>query len=449
MRVAIFGTGYVGLVTGTCLAEVGHQVMCVDVDAAKVEGLRKGIVPIYEPGLAPMVRANHDAGRLRFTTDAAEAVAFGDIIFIAVGTPPDEDGSADLKYVLQVARAIGRHLEKPAVIVDKSTVPVGTADKVQQEIASALRERGVELAFEVVSNPEFLKEGDAVNDCMRPDRIVVGASSNEAFEAMRRLYAPFNRNHERMVTMDVRSAELTKYAANAMLATKISFMNEIANIAERVGADVEMVRKGIGSDPRIGWHFIYPGAGYGGSCFPKDVQALARTAGQHGYATRILDAVEAVNEAQKGHLFELMIRHYGDVAALRGKTLAVWGLAFKPNTDDMREASSRRLVTQLLDAGAHVQAYDPEAREEAQRIFGERDGLLICESAEAALEGADALAVVTEWKQFRSPDFAMLKSALADAVVFDGRNLYDPGEVEAHGLAYWGIGRGRSVTIPA
>ena len=449
MRVAIFGTGYVGLVTGTCLAEVGHQVMCVDVDAAKVEGLRKGIVPIYEPGLAPMVRANHDAGRLRFTTDAAEAVAFGDIIFIAVGTPPDEDGSADLKYVLQVARAIGRHLEKPAVIVDKSTVPVGTADKVQQEIAAALRERGVELAFEVVSNPEFLKEGDAVNDCMRPDRIVVGASSNEAFEAMRRLYAPFNRNHERMVTMDVRSAELTKYAANAMLATKISFMNEIANIAERVGADVEMVRKGIGSDPRIGWHFIYPGAGYGGSCFPKDVQALARTAGQHGYATRILDAVEAVNEAQKGHLFELMIRHYGDVAALRGKTLAVWGLAFKPNTDDMREASSRRLVTQLLDAGAHVQAYDPEAREEAQRIFGERDGLLICESAEAALEGADALAVVTEWKQFRSPDFAMLKSALADAVVFDGRNLYDPGEVEAHGLAYWGIGRGRSVTIPA
>ena len=449
MRVAIFGTGYVGLVTGTCLAEVGHQVMCVDVDAAKVEGLRKGIVPIYEPGLAPMVRANHDAGRLRFTTDAAEAVAFGDIIFIAVGTPPDEDGSADLKYVLQVARAIGRHLEKPAVIVDKSTVPVGTADKVQQEIAAALRERGVELAFEVVSNPEFLKEGDAVNGCLRPDRIVVGASSNEAIDAMRRLYAPFNRNHERMVTMDVRSAELTKYAANAMLATKISFMNEIANIAERVGADVEMVRKGIGSDPRIGWHFIYPGAGYGGSCFPKDVQALARTAGQHGYATRILDAVEAVNEAQKGHLFELMIRHYGDVAALRGKTLAVWGLAFKPNTDDMREASSRRLVTQLLDAGAHVQAYDPEAREEAQRIFGERDGLLICESAEAALEGADALAVVTEWKQFRSPDFAMLKSALADAVVFDGRNLYDPGEVEAHGLAYWGIGRGRSVTIPA
>ena len=449
MRVAIFGTGYVGLVTGTCLAEVGHQVMCVDVDAAKVEGLRKGIVPIYEPGLAPMVRANHDAGRLRFTTDAAEAVAFGDIIFIAVGTPPDEDGSADLKYVLQVARAIGRHLEKPAVIVDKSTVPVGTADKVQQEIAAALRERGVELAFEVVSNPEFLKEGDAVNDCMRPDRIVVGASSNEAIDAMRRLYAPFNRNHERMVTMDVRSAELTKYAANAMLATKISFMNEIANIAERVGADVEMVRKGIGSDPRIGWHFIYPGAGYGGSCFPKDVQALARTAGQHGYATRILGAVEAVNEAQKGHLFELMIRHYGDVAALRGKTLAVWGLAFKPNTDDMREASSRRLVTQLLDAGAHVQAYDPEAREEAQRIFGERDGLLICESAEAALEGADALAVVTEWKQFRSPDFTMLSNALADAVVFDGRNLYDPGEVEAHGLAYWGIGRGRSVTIPA
>ena len=449
MRVAIFGTGYVGLVTGTCLAEVGHQVMCADVDAAKVEGLREGVVPIYEPGLTPMVRANHEAGRLRFTTDAAEAVAFGDIIFIAVGTPPDEDGSADLKYVLQVARTIGEHLERPAVIVDKSTVPVGTADKVQQEIAAALRERGVDVGFEVVSNPEFLKEGDAVNDCMRPDRIVVGASSNDAIEAMRRLYAPFNRNHERMVTMNVRSAELTKYAANAMLATKISFMNEIANIAERVGADVEMVRKGIGSDPRIGWHFIYPGAGYGGSCFPKDVQALARTAAQHGYGTRILDAVEAVNDAQKGHLFELMTRHYGGADALRGKSVAVWGLAFKPNTDDMREASSRRLVRQLLEAGARVQAYDPEAREEAQRIFGECDGLVICESEEAALQGAEALAVVTEWKQFRSPDFARLKAALADAVVFDGRNLYEPAEVEAHGLAYWGIGRGRSVTMPA
>ena len=449
MRVAIFGTGYVGLVTGTCLAEVGHQVMCVDVDAAKVAGLREGIVPIYEPGLTPMVRANHEAGRLRFTTDAAEAVDFADIIFIAVGTPPDEDGSADLQYVLAVARSIGEDLARPAIIVNKSTVPVGTADKVRTAIAEALAARGADIAFEVVSNPEFLKEGDAVNDCMRPDRIVVGAESQDAIESMRRLYAPFNRNHERMVTMDVRSAELTKYAANAMLATKISFMNEIANIAEKVGADVEMVRKGIGSDPRIGWHFIYPGAGYGGSCFPKDVQALARTATQHGYEAKLLDAVEAVNDAQKGHLFELILRHYGQADALRGKTFALWGLAFKPNTDDMREASSRRLLAQLWDAGARVRAYDPEARAEARRIFGERGDLLLCESAEAALEGADALAVVTEWKQFRSPDFSAVREALTDAVVFDGRNLYDPDEAEAHGLAYWGIGRGRSVRMPA
>ncbi len=449
MRVAIFGTGYVGLVTGTCLAEVGHQVMCVDVDAAKVAGLREGIVPIYEPGLTPMVRANHEAGRLRFTTDAAEAVDFADIIFIAVGTPPDEDGSADLQYVLAVARSIGEDLARPAIIVNKSTVPVGTADKVRTAIAEALAARGADIAFEVVSNPEFLKEGDAVNDCLRPDRIVVGAESQDAIESMRRLYAPFNRNHERMVTMDVRSAELTKYAANAMLATKISFMNEIANIAEKVGADVEMVRKGIGSDPRIGWHFIYPGAGYGGSCFPKDVQALARTATQHGYEAKLLDAVEAVNDAQKGHLFELILRHYGQADALRGKTFALWGLAFKPNTDDMREASSRRLLAQLWDAGARVRAYDPEARAEARRIFGERGDLLLCESAEAALEGADALAVVTEWKQFRSPDFSAVREALTDAVVFDGRNLYDPDEAEAHGLAYWGIGRGRSVRMPA
>ena len=451
MRVAIFGTGYVGLVTGACLAEVGHDVVCVDINAAKLEGLRRGVIPIFEPGLEPMVKANHAAGRLDFTTDAAQAIAHGDVVFIAVGTPPDEDGSADLQYVLQVAKTIGRHIEKPTLVVNKSTVPVGTADKVRAAIAAELGTRGVALAFDVVSNPEFLKEGDAVNDCMRPDRIVIGAGNAASIEALKRLYAPFNRNRDRVVAMDVRSAELTKYAANAMLATKISFMNEMANIAERVGADIEQVRHGIGSDPRIGWHFIYPGAGYGGSCFPKDVQALARTAGQHGYDARLLNAVEAVNDSQKGHLFELIQRHYdlGEDEGVRGKTFAVWGLAFKPNTDDMREASSRRLVTQLLDAGAHVQAYDPEAREEAQRIFGERDGLLICESAEAALEGADALAVVTEWKQFRSPDFAMLKSALADAVVFDGRNLYDPGEVEAHGLAYWGIGRGRSVTIPA
>jgi len=445
MRVCIFGTGYVGLVTGACLAEVGHDVVCVDIDAAKVAGLDNGVIPIYEPGLEPMVKANHAAGRLRFTTDAALGVAHGEVVFIAVGTPPDEDGSADLQYVLAVATTIGRHLERPAVVVDKSTVPVGTAGKVRDAIAAELQARGADVAFDVVSNPEFLKEGAAVEDCMRPDRIVIGADSAAAVEKLRRLYAPFNRNHDRIVAMDVRSAELTKYAANAMLATKISFMNEIANIAERVGADVEMVRKGIGSDPRIGWHFIYPGAGYGGSCFPKDVQALARTAQQHGVQPRLLQAVEAVNEAQKGHLFELMARHYGGAANLRGKTVALWGLAFKPNTDDMREASSRRLLQQLWEAGATVRAYDPEAMQETRRIFGERAGLVLCDAAADALQGADALVVVTEWKQFRSPDFAKLRAALADAVVFDGRNLYEPAEIEAAGIAYYGIGRGRSL----
>ncbi|MFC3715655.1 UDP-glucose dehydrogenase family protein [Luteimonas soli] len=447
MRVAIFGTGYVGLVTGTCLAEVGHEVVCVDIDQAKVDGLGKGVIPIYEPGLEPMVKANHAAGRLRFTTDAAQAVAHGEVIFIAVGTPPDEDGSADLQYVLAVARTIGTHLQKPAVVVDKSTVPVGTADRVRETIARTLAGRGAQVKFDVVSNPEFLKEGAAVEDCMRPDRIVIGADNPEAVETLRRLYAPFNRNHERVVSMDVRSAELTKYAANAMLATKISFMNEIANIAEKVGADVEMVRKGIGSDPRIGWHFIYPGAGYGGSCFPKDVQALARTSQQHGHAPTLLDAVEAVNERQKGHLFELMLRHYGDVSALRGRTVALWGLAFKPNTDDMREASSRRLLQQLWEAGAKVRAFDPEAMEETRRIFGERTDLVLCDSAEEALQGADALVVITEWKQFRSPDFDELGRRLADAVIFDGRNLYEPDDVEAAGLAYYGIGRGRSIRL--
>ncbi|KRD39647.1 UDP-glucose 6-dehydrogenase [Lysobacter sp. Root916] len=445
MRVTIFGTGYVGLVTGTCLADVGHDVVCVDIDAAKVEGLNQGVIPIYEPGLEPMVKANHAAGRLHFTTDAAAAIAHGDMIFIAVGTPPDEDGSADLQYVLAVARTIGRHIERAVVVVNKSTVPVGTADKVQAAIAAELAQRGVEVGFDVASNPEFLKEGDAVNDCMRPDRIVVGSSNPAAVEKLKRLYAPFNRNHERIVVMDVRSAELTKYAANAMLATKISFMNEIANIAEKVGADIEMVRQGIGSDPRIGWHFIYPGAGYGGSCFPKDVQALARTAQHSGYSARLLDAVEAVNDSQKGHLFELIQRHYG--GAIEGKTFAVWGLAFKPNTDDMREASSRRLLAQLWEAGAKVRAYDPEATEEAQRVFGERDDLVLCDSSRAALADADALVVVTEWKQFRSPDFARVRNALADAVIFDGRNLYHPDEVESAGLAYYGIGRGRSIRL--
>jgi UDPglucose 6-dehydrogenase len=447
MRIAIFGTGYVGLVTGTCLAEVGHDVVCVDIDADKVQGLKQGVVPIFEPGLQPMVQANFAAGRLDFTTDAAMAIAHGEVVFIAVGTPPDEDGSADLQYVLKVARTIGQYIDRPTLVVNKSTVPVGTADKVRAAIAAELQARGADVAFDVVSNPEFLKEGDAVKDCMRPDRIVIGANGERAVDKMKRMYAPFNRNHDRIVVMDVRSAELTKYAANAMLATKISFMNEIANIAERVGADIEHVRHGIGSDPRIGWHFIYPGAGYGGSCFPKDVQALARTAQQHNYDARLLNAVEAVNDSQKGHLFELIQRHYdlGEDEGVRGKTFAVWGLSFKPNTDDMREASSRRLLEQLWQAGAVVRAYDPEASHEARRIFGQREDLLLCDSATAALQGADALVVVTEWKQFRSPDFARLYASLGDAVVFDGRNLYEPADVEAAGLAYYGIGRGRSV----
>ncbi len=443
MRVTLFGTGYVGLVTGACLAEVGHDVMCLDIDAAKIEGLRHGVVPIYEPGLEDLVRQNQLAGRLRFSTDAAQGIAHGDILFIAVGTPPDEDGSADLRHVLEVARTIGRHLDRSKVVVDKSTVPVGTGDRVREAIAGELAARSEAIAFEVVSNPEFLKEGDAVKDCMRPDRIVIGTDSPRAIEQMKRLYAPFNRNHERLVIMDMRSAELTKYAANAMLATKISFMNEMANIAERVGADIEMVRHGIGSDPRIGYAFIYPGAGYGGSCFPKDVQALERTARQYGYQARILDAVERVNQAQKARLFELLQKHFdGD---LQGRRFALWGLAFKPNTDDMREASSRTLLELLWKAGASVRAYDPEAMDEARRIFGERDDLALCATANEALEGADALIVVTEWKAFWNPRFADLAGKLRAKVVFDGRNIYDPVEVEAAGLAYYGIGRGRSV----
>ena len=446
MRVTVFGTGYVGLVTGTCLAEVGNQVACVDIDKAKVDGLNRGVIPIYEPGLEEMVHANHAGGRITFTTDAAEPIAHGEVIFIAVGTPPDEDGSADLQYVLAVARTIGKHLSRPAVVVNKSTVPVGTADKVRAAIAGELAARGADVAFEVVSNPEFLKEGDAVKDCMRPDRIVVGTGSAEALETMKRLYAPFNRNHERIVAMDVRSAELTKYAANAMLATKISFMNEMANIAERVGADIEMVRHGIGSDPRIGYSFIYPGAGYGGSCFPKDVQALERTAKQHGYTAQILEAVEAVNARQKHKLFELLERHFD--GSLAGRTFALWGLAFKPNTDDMREASSRALLARLWEAGAKVQAYDPEAMDEARRVFGERDDLVLAESPAAALDGADALVVLTEWKAFWSPDFSRLRAALKEPAIFDGRNIYDPVEVEAAGLAYYGIGRGRTIRRP-
>lgn len=443
MRVTVFGTGYVGLVTGTCLAEVGNQVVCVDIDTAKVDGLNRGVIPIYEPGLEEMVLANHASGRLAFTTETSSSIEHGEVIFIAVGTPPDEDGSADLQYVLAVARTIGKHLSRRAVVVNKSTVPVGTADKVRAAISAELETRGVSPDFEVISNPEFLKEGDAVKDCMRPDRIVVGTDSPRALETMKRLYAPFNRNHERIVAMDVRSAELTKYAANAMLATKISFMNEMANIAERVGADIEMVRHGIGSDPRIGYSFIYPGAGYGGSCFPKDVQALERTAGQHGYRAQMLEAVEAVNERQKHKLFELLQRHFD--GNLAGRTFALWGLAFKPNTDDMRAASSRTLLAQLWEAGAKVQAYDPEAMDEARRIYGDRDELSLAASPAAALEGADALIVLTEWKAFWSPDFGKIKAALKEPAIFDGRNIYEPAEVEAAGLAYYGIGRGRTI----
>ncbi|PTR30026.1 UDPglucose 6-dehydrogenase [Luteibacter sp. OK325] len=443
MKVTIFGTGYVGLVTGACLAEMGNDVVCVDVDQAKVDGLCNGVIPIFEPGLESIVKRNHASGQLNFTTDPAPAIAHGEIIFIAVGTPPDEDGSADLKYVLSVARTIGKHLDRYAVIVNKSTVPVGTADRVRDAVGEVLNERGAAIDFDVVSNPEFLKEGDAVEDCLRPDRIVVGSSSERAVLHLRKLYAPFNRNHDRMVVMDPRSAELTKYAANAMLATKISFMNEIANIAERVGADVELVRQGIGADPRIGYHFIYPGAGYGGSCFPKDVQALERIARGHGYDARLLGMVEAVNADQKTRLFAQIQRHFdGDLA---GKTVALWGLAFKPNTDDMREAPSRRLIEALWDAGARVRAYDPEARTETARIYGERDDLVLCDHAYDALTGADVLALVTEWKAFRSPDFGRIKAALTTPAIFDGRNLYDPRVVEEAGIAYYGIGRGRSL----
>lgn len=445
MKVAIFGTGYVGLVTGACLAEVGNDVICIDVDEEKIAGLKKGRVPFFETGLEALVRSNYAAGRLHFTTQASVVARECELLMIAVGTPPDEDGSADLQYVLAVARTIGKCLEVPAIIVNKSTVPVGTAALVHEAIGEEFALRGVGPAYEVVSNPEFLKEGSAVRDCMHPDRIVIGSSSTDAIERLKKLYAPFVRNRERYVIMDVRSAELTKYAANAMLATKISFMNEVAAIAELVGADVEFVRRGIGSDPRIGWHFIYAGAGYGGSCFPKDVRALARTAVQHGHEPQLLQAVETVNEHQKGHLFALIERHFA--GSLRGKTFAVWGLAFKPETDDMRAASSRTLMELLWRAGAHVRAYDPGARTEAARIYGQRSELQLCASASDALDGADALVVVTEWREFRSPDFPELRKRLADRVVFDGRNMFEPTEVEAAGLAYYGIGRGRSVRL--
>lgn len=443
MKVSIFGTGYVGLVTGACLADVGHQVMCVDIDAEKIERLKQGIIPIYEPGLEPIVRETVDNGHLHFTTSAEEGAAFGELQFIAVGTPPDEDGSADLKYVLEVADAIGRHMTGNRIIVDKSTVPVGTAEKVQARIQAVLDARGVKFQFSVASNPEFLKEGAAVADCMRPDRIIIGTDSPAVELAMRELYAPMNRNHDRIIVMDVRSAELTKYAANAMLATKISFMNEVANIAERLGADIEKVRNGIGSDPRIGYHFIYPGCGYGGSCFPKDVQALARTAAEVGYEANLLGVVEEINGRQKQRLFKLICDHFGGESKLDGRTFALWGLAFKPNTDDMRDAPSRVLMEALWNAGARVQAYDPEAMEETQRIYGHRDDLILMGTKEAVLKGADALVICTEWKTFRIPDFESL-AMLRNPLIFDGRNLYDPEQMKQKNWTYYGIGRGES-----
>ncbi len=442
MNITIFGTGYVGLVTGACLADVGHNVLCMDVDKAKIEKLENGQIPIFEPGLESIVKHTVAAGRLSFTTNAEAAVKHGVLQFIAVGTPPDEDGSADLQYVTAVARSIGQYMDDYKVVVDKSTVPVGTADKVRAAVRSELDRRNLELDFDVVSNPEFLKEGAAINDFMKPDRIVVGTDSDKASEMLREVYYPFNRSHDRMIFMDVRSAELTKYAANAMLATKISFMNEVANLAERLGADIEAVRQGIGSDPRIGYHFIYPGCGYGGSCFPKDVQALARTARDCDYESRLLNAVEAVNYAQKHVLFD-KVSHYfrGD---LKGKVVAVWGLAFKPNTDDMREASSRTLMENLWKAGAVVQAFDPEAMEETQRIYGDHDGLTLCGTKEQALKGADELVICTEWKEFRSPDFEAIAATLREPAVFDGRNLYEPEMLHRHGLIYYAIGRGQN-----
>ncbi len=443
MKVTVFGTGYVGLVTGACLAEVGHKVMCIDVDEAKIAGLKKGVLPIYEPGLEPIVRENHGEGRLLFSTDAREGVLFADVIFIAVGTPPDEDGSADLQYVLAVAGTVADHMLSPKIVLDKSTVPVGTADKVKARIAEGLAARDLQLDYWVASNPEFLKEGAAVADFMRPDRIVLGTDSERVRDVMRELYAPFNRNHDRVIFMDIRSAELTKYAANAMLATKISFMNEMANLAERLGADIENVRRGIGADPRIGYHFIYPGCGYGGSCFPKDVQALERTAQQAGYDAELLQAVEAVNYRQKSKLFEKISAYFG--GDLAGRTVAVWGLAFKPQTDDMREASSRVLMEALWHAGARVRAYDPEAMDETRRIYGERDDLALVKHQDEALDGADALAICTEWKPFRVPDFEAMGNRLSNRLIFDGRNLYDPAMLADMGFVYYGMGRGESI----
>ncbi len=445
MKVTVFGSGYVGLVTGACFAEAGNQVLCVDIDEAKIEGLKRGIIPIHEPGLDEMVKRNVDKGRLLFTTNAEEGIAHGLFQFIAVGTPPEEDGSADLSHVLAVAETIGRHMSSYRIVVDKSTVPVGTADKVRERIEQTLGERGARIDFDVVSNPEFLKEGAAIADFMKPDRVIVGTDNPRTAELLKTLYDPFTRNHERMIVMDVRSAELTKYAANAMLATKISFMNEVANLAERMGADIEKVRLGIGSDPRIGYSFIYPGAGYGGSCFPKDVKALVHSAGEYDFDAELLKAVESVNKRQKQVLFEKISAFFD--RKLKGRTIALWGLAFKPNTDDMREAPSRELMEALWKAGARVRAYDPVAMNEARRIYGDRPELTLVKSANEALQGADALALVTEWQEFRSPDFELIRDALKHPVVFDGRNVYDPAFVTSFGLRYFAIGRGEPLPV--
>ena len=439
MRVTVVGTGYVGLVSGTCLADVGNDVLCIDSDEKKIAGLRDGEIPIFEPGLEGLVQRNTSAGRLLFSTDLAEGVAHGEVVFIAVGTPPDEDGAADLQHVLAVAHGIGAVLEDYRVVVNKSTVPVGTADKVKNAIQKALTSRNREVDFSVVSNPEFLKEGAAIEDFLKPDRIVVGIADERSKEIMRELYGPFNRNHERLLFMDIRSAELTKYAANAMLATKISFMNELANIAERVGADIETVRLGIGSDPRIGYHFIYPGCGYGGSCFPKDVKALAHTATENAYEARLLNAVEAVNEDQKASLLGKVCDHFGQ--DLSGLNFGVWGLSFKPNTDDMREAPSLTVISGLLERGAMVLGYDPVAGPEAQRHFENDKGFSLAEDMYGASENSDALILLTEWKEFRAPDMRRLLSNLRTPVIFDGRNVFDPAVMKRLGARYYSIGR--------
>lgn len=443
MRITIFGSGYVGLVTGTCLADVGNHVLCVDVDDNKIARLRQGKVPIHEPGLEELLKSNLAAGRLQFTTDVAQAVTHGEIQCIAVGTPSDEDGSADLQYVLQVADSIGQYMTGYKLIMDKSTVPVGTADKVRERVQAALDSRGMVCDFDVVSNPEFLKEGAAIDDFMKPDRIIVGTDKPHPTELMRELYAPFNRNRDKLMVMDIRSAELTKYAANALLATKISFMNEVAQIAESVGADIEHVRLGIGSDPRLGFHFIYPGCGYGGSCFPKDVQALTHTAQQLGLEAKILSAVESVNRQQQNLLFEKIQRHFQ--GHLQGRRFALWGLAFKPNTDDMREAPSGKLIPALWAQGATVQAHDPKAMPEARRIYGERPDLQLCDTPEETLKEADALVILTEWKIFRSPDFEHIKASLKQPIIFDGRNLYEPHRMRQRGFTYYAIGRGEKI----